>query len=114
MGYSHIKQKYAQRINDFYFGCFKEYLNFHRPYAFLMEVRDRKGKIKKKCRYQDYSTPYEKLRSIPDAQIYLKEGITLEMLHKIDKKYTNNEIVEKVQLNKFSYICTIARIKEVN
>ena len=31
MGYSHIKQGYAPRINDFYFGFFHEYLNFHRP-----------------------------------------------------------------------------------
>jgi len=29
MGYTHIGQKCAQRINEFYFGCFNEYLNFH-------------------------------------------------------------------------------------
>jgi transposase InsO family protein len=100
MGYSHIGQKYAQRINEFYFGCFNEYLNFHRPCAFSTEVRDRKGKIKKKYRYQDYMTPYEKLRSIPDARIYLKEGITLEMLDKIAKRYTDNEMAKKVQLER--------------
>jgi len=100
MGYSHIGQEYAQRINAFYFGCFNEYLNFHRPCAFAMEVMDRKGKIKKKYRYQDYQTPYEKLRSIPDAQTYLKEGITLEMLDKISQRYTDNEMAEKVQLER--------------
>lgn len=98
MGYSHIKQEHAQRINDFYFGFFQEYLNFHRPCAFPTEVMDRKGKIKKKYRYQDYQTPYEKLRSIPDVQKYLKEGITLEMLDKIARRYTDNEMAEKVQL----------------
>ena len=68
LGYSRIRQEYARRINDFYFGFFHEYLNFHRPCAFPTEVMDRKGKIKKKYRYQDYQTPYEKLKSIPDAQ----------------------------------------------
>jgi transposase InsO family protein len=82
LGYGHINQERAHEINDFYFGCFNEYLNFHRPCAFPREVMDKKGKIKKKYRYQDYQTPYEKLRSIPDVQKYLKEGITLEMLDK--------------------------------
>ena len=100
MGYSHIGQEYAQRINGFYFSCFHEYLNFQRPCAFPMEIMDKKGKIKKKYRYQDYRTPYEKLRSIPEAQTYLKEGITLEMLDKISQRYTDNEMAEKVQLER--------------
>lgn len=98
LGYSHISQEHAPRINDFYFGCFQEYLNFHRPCAFPMEVIDGKGKIKKKYRYQDYQTPYEKLRNIPDVSKYLKGGITLKMLDRIAKRYTDNEMAEKVQL----------------
>ena len=98
LGYSHIRKEHAQRINDFYFGCFNEYLNFHRPSAFPTEVIDHKGKIKKKYYYQDYQTPYEKLKSIPDAQKYLKDGINLEMLDKKAKRYTDNEMAEKVQL----------------
>jgi len=47
MGYSHIGQKHAKGVNDFYFGCFNEYLNFHRPCAFPITVKDKKGKIKK-------------------------------------------------------------------
>jgi transposase InsO family protein len=100
MGYGHIGQKYAKGINNFYFGCFNEYLNFHRPCAFPITVKDKKGKIKKKYRYQDYMTPYEKLRSIPDAQMYLKESITLEGLDKIAKRYTDNEMAKKVQLER--------------
>ncbi|PKP56512.1 MAG: integrase, partial [Candidatus Altiarchaeales archaeon HGW-Altiarchaeales-1] len=100
LGYGHIGQKHAKGINDFYFGCFNEYLNFHRPCAFPIEVKDKKGKIKKKYRYQDYMTPYEKLRSIPDAQIYLKESVTLERLDKIARRYTDNEMAKKVQLER--------------
>jgi len=98
LGYSHIRKEHASGINDFYFECFNEYLNFHRPCAFPTEVIDKKGKIKKKYRYQDYQTPYEKLKSIADAGKYLKEGITLEMLDKKAKRYTDNETAKKVQL----------------
>ncbi len=98
VGYSHIGQKHAQGINDFYFGCFQEYLNFHGPYAFPSQIMDKKGKVKKKYRYQDYRTPYEKLKSIPHAQLYLKEGITFKMLDEIAQRYTDNEMAEKVQL----------------
>jgi len=100
LGYSHIRGEHAHQINKFYFGCFQDYLNFHRPCAFPSEIIDSKGKIKKKYRYQDYQTPYEKLRSIPEVQNYLKAGITLEMLDKIAQRYTDNEMAEKVQLER--------------
>jgi len=100
MGYGYIAQKHAKGINEFYFECFNEYLNFHRPCAFPIEVKDKKGKIKKKYRYQDYMTPYEKLRSIPGVRIYLKESITLERLDKIARRYTDNEMAKKVQLER--------------
>ena len=45
-------------------------------------------------------TPYEKLRSIPGARIYLKESITLERLDKIAKRYTDNEMAKKVEAKK--------------
>jgi len=49
---------------------------------------------------QDYMTPYEKLRSIPDVRIYLKESITPERLDKIARRYTDNEMAKKVQLER--------------
>jgi len=92
MGYGFIEQKYADRINDFYFDCLNEYLCFHRPCAFPTEKKDKKGKIKKIYRHEDYMTPYEKLKSIPNAEKYLKEGITFEMLDKIAMRHTDNEM----------------------
>ena len=75
-------------------------MNFHRPCAFPIKIKDKKGKIKKKYRYQDYMTPYEKLRSIPDTRVYLKKSITLEMLDKKARRYTDNEMAKKVQLER--------------
>ena len=45
-------------------------------------------------------TPYEKLRSIPDARVYLKESINFKMLDKIARRYIDNEMAKKVQLER--------------
>ncbi|MHA1394301.1 MAG: hypothetical protein ACTSRZ_12415 [Promethearchaeota archaeon] len=69
-----------------------------------MRQWNKKGKIKKKYRYQDYMTPYEKLRSIPDVRKYLKESITFEMLDKITKRYTDNEMAKKYSWEEINYL----------
>lgn len=97
IGYSFIEQKYARMINHFYFSCFNEYLNYHRPCAFATKTIDHKGKVKKVYKPQDYMTPYDKLKSLPDAHRYLKPGITFETLDKIALKMTDNEMARKVQ-----------------
>ena len=40
------------------------------------------------------------LKSIADAWKYLKEVITLEMLDQVAHRYTDNEMAEKVQLER--------------
>ena len=97
IGYGHIKQKYADELNRFYFGCFNEYLNFHRPCAFPTQKIDRKGKIKKVYNHKDYMIPYEKLKNLPEAEKFLKDGITFKKLDIIAMRYTDNEMAEKVQ-----------------
>lgn len=97
MGYGFIDQKHAPVINDFYFDIFNEYLNFHRPCGFATEITDKKGKIKKVYKPQDYMTPYEKLKSLTNCRLYLEAGITIEALDKIAKRKTDNEIASEVQ-----------------
>jgi len=97
MGYGFIDQKHAPIVNDFYFDIFNEYLNFHRPCAFSTEITDKKGKIKKVYKPQDYMTPYEKLKSLTNYSLYLEEGVTIEVLDKIAKRKTDNEIAGEVQ-----------------
>lgn len=97
MGYGFIRQSHADRINDFYFGCFNEYLCYHRPCAFPTEIKDRKGKIRKIYRTENYMTPYDKLKSLPEAHKYLKKGVTFKMLDKIAMRYTDNEMAAIVQ-----------------
>ena len=46
-------------------------------------------------------TPYEKLKSLSNYQLYLKAGITIEMLDKIAKRKTDNEIAKEVQDSRY-------------
>lgn len=97
LGYGFIEQKYAVEINRFYFNCFNEYLNFHRPCAYAIEKKDKKGKIKKAYPQQNYMTPYEKFKSISESNKYLKEGITFTILDKIALSKTDNQMAQIVQ-----------------
>jgi len=107
LGRNFISRNYAAAINEFYRNYFNIYLNYHRPCGFATDYIDSKGKIKKK--YDTYMTPYEKLRSLPNAEIFLKPGITFELLDKIAYAKSDNEYAAltqkaKVELfNKFRH-----------
>ena len=97
IGYGFIDKRFANDLNEFYFGCFNEYLNFHRPCAFSSIKELPNGKIKKIYKFEDYATPYDKLKSLPNAKQYLKKGITFK---KLDQQFlfrNCNEHAEIVQ-----------------
>ena len=50
------------------------YLNSHRPCCFPHTLTDDKGRQRKLYRQADLQTPYEKLKSLPDAEICLRAG----------------------------------------
>lgn len=79
-GYGHIPQKYAAMINIFNKGHLNYYLNYHRPCLFSSTEIDNKGKEVKKYMYKDVYTPYEKFKSLPNAESHLKEGVTFDDL----------------------------------
>lgn len=95
MGYIHIPRTQAPAINEFYRTYFNGYLNYHRPCGFATTTVDARGKQKKK--YDTYLIPYEKLKSIPNAQQYLKEGITFAALDKIAYEKSDNECAALMQ-----------------
>ena len=63
--------RHAQRVNDFTQNVLSPYLNFHRPCFFPSETVDAKGRRRKRYRDADIMTPYEKLKSLPEAAVYL-------------------------------------------
>lgn len=96
LGYSHIPQHFASQVNAFTVEVMSPYLNFHRPCHFPTEYQDKKGKLRKRYLYQDMMTPYEKFRSLPDAENHLKPGMTLEKLDAIAAECSDNEAAQNL------------------
>ncbi len=65
LGHDHIPQRFVPLVNAFAQGVLSPCLNHHHPCLFATEVRDAKGKVRRRYRRQDVATPYEKLKSLP-------------------------------------------------
>jgi transposase InsO family protein len=91
LGYSHIPGRYASQVNDFTLNVLSPYLNFHRPCFFPEEAVDDKGRITKCYRYELMMTPYEKLKSLPNAGTFLKPGVSFQQLDATALKQSDNE-----------------------
>ena len=80
LGYAHIPQRFAGQVNAFNRDWLSPFLNYHRPCLFPTEHTDAKGRVRKRYRDADVMTPYEKLKSLEDAEQYLPPGMTFEEL----------------------------------
>ena len=96
LGYMHIPQKWADRINEFNQKYLVPYLNFHRPCFFAEEKTDKKGKVKKTYPYKKIMMPYEKLKSLPNAKQYLKKGISFADLDREAMQMTDLESAKQM------------------
>ena len=112
MGRNYIDQKHAPLINEFYKKYFNIYLNYHRVCAFPEEKINSKGKIIKSYPLCNYMTPYDKLKSIPDIESYLKPGIDLKDLERIALTKSDNEFAEEMQKAKKELFEKIRKIDE--
>jgi hypothetical protein len=96
LGYAYIPQRCAELINEFNRDFFNPYINFHRPCFFPVSVIDPKGKIRKTYPYEMVRTPYERLKSLPQAESYLHPGVTLEKLEIIANQMSDNQFAERM------------------
>ena len=80
LGHAHIPARFAPLVHQFASGTLSPYLNYHHPCLFPAEVVGDDGKVRKVYRDADLATPYEKLKSIPDAQRFLKPGVDFQTL----------------------------------
>jgi transposase InsO family protein len=106
-GYTHISQKYAPLMNKFNAEYLTPYINFHRPCYFPEIKIDKKGKEKKIYPYKAMMTPYEKLKSLPNAQSFLKEGISFDEMDKKAMSMTDLEAAEEVNKKRKKMFQTI-------
>ncbi len=96
-GYTHIPQKWASKINQFNHDYLNPYINYHRPCFFPETVINSKGKQQKSYPYKSIMTPFEKLKSLPDVDQYLKPEISLKELDEYAKQMSDNEAAEIMQ-----------------
>ena len=96
LGYTHIPASWAAPLNDFHRQHFNPYLNFHRPCLFPVQHTDKKGKVKKRYPYEQMYTPYEKLKSLPDSQTFLKPAIRFAQLDAIALAISDNEAAKQM------------------
>ncbi len=107
LGYAYIPQACAEALNQYNNAFLNPYINFHRPCFFSVPVTDHRGKIKKTYPYQELKTPYEKFKSLPAAESYLRPGITIRKLDDIANQMSDNEYAErmvKARSNLFLYV----------
>jgi hypothetical protein len=109
MGYVFIQKGAYKIINDYYCDWLNIFLNFHRQCAYPTITVDDKGKRKRTYPPDNYKVPYEKLKSLPDAEQYLKPGVTFAQLDKI--AYSQSDIDFKTDMNKARTIL-FAKIRE--
>ncbi len=97
-GYEHIAQRHAGRFNTFCVEYLNPFLNFHRPCLFATDVPDpnKPGRIKRVYRPRDVMTPLDRLASVPQAQSYLRAGITLEHLYQLAHALTDVQAAEEL------------------
>jgi transposase InsO family protein len=96
LGYSHIPQRFATLVNAFCCDHLNPYINFHRPCLFAETITDAKGRQRKHYPYQLMMTPYEKLKSLDQAEPFLKPGMTFEQLDAQAGAMSDNEAAQRL------------------
>jgi hypothetical protein len=96
LGYIHIPQSGARLLNQYHISYLNPYINFHRPCFFPEDEIDRKGRIRKKYLYNKINTPFEKLKSLPQVEIYLRPGVILQRMETYAQQLSDNQFAERM------------------
>jgi transposase InsO family protein len=106
-GYAHIPGSLVPQLNDFHREHFNPYINFHRPCLFPVPHIDPKGKVKQRYPYEEMNTPYDKLKSLPEANKFLRPAITFAQLDAIALALSDNEAAKQMNEAKRQLFKTI-------
>lgn len=100
IGYGHIAGEHAEALQKYYTAHLNPYLNFHRPCGFATVSQDARGRRKRKYKVTDYATPYEKLKSLPEAANSLKEHMSFARLDQQASSMSDTECAKKTAVAK--------------
>ena len=80
LGHIHVPRALVPQVNTFLRNHLCPFLNFHHPCLFPTEVVSPTGRVKRRYRQEDVTTPYERFKALPDAETLLRPGVTLDAL----------------------------------
>ena len=106
-GYEHIPQHFAAAVNEFCRQHLNPYINFHRPCLFAQTITDAKGRQRKRYPYNLMMTPYEKLKSLPNADTFLKPGLTFQQLDALALAMSDNDAALRLNTARAALFKTI-------
>jgi hypothetical protein len=104
IGWGHIPAGQAELVQKFYTAYFNPYLNYHRPCGFATITADARGKRKRLYKTKDYATPYEKFKSLPKAETYLKPGLGFAQLDRFASASSDTEWALKMHRAKVALL----------
>jgi transposase InsO family protein len=96
LDYGFIGSEHADEIQCFYTAHLNPYLNYHRPCGFAQIRLDERGRRRRLYRTADYVTPYEKLRSLPQAYRHLKDGMRWALLDGFAYALSDTEVARRM------------------
>ena len=91
-----IPQQHAEQVQKFYTAYLNPYLNYHRPCGFATVTYNARGKRQRRYPPADYATPYEKLKSLPGAEQYLKSSTGFAQLDQRTERLSDTEWAKKM------------------
>jgi transposase InsO family protein len=113
LGHGHIPANAAAAVNVWLREHLCPYLNYHRPCLFADTHLDELGRQRKRYRYQNVTTPYEKLKSLPNAQRYLKPGATFAKLDVLARQHSDLEAARHLQRARDRLFKTFTRTQKL-
>ncbi len=100
IGFGPIQSQYAEDFQKFFTAHLNPYLNYHRPCGFATVKVLARGRRKRTYPADDYRTPFEKLKSLPNWQDHLKPDITVQLLETVSQKMSDTDAAKKMQAAK--------------
>ena len=103
-----LPQRFAPLVDAFAQEQLSPYLNYHRPCLFATERVAANGRVRRVYRAADVQTPYDKLRSLPNAEDCLKPGISFAELDALAHALSDLQAVRALNAERDRLFRTLA------
>ena len=108
LGHIYVPGSLAPRVDDFLRDTLSPLLNFHRPCLFSVDVTSATGRVKKRYPQAQVATSYDRLRSLSNAEDFLRPDVTFEALDQLALATTGFEAAQGVQRARDELMRTLA------